>query len=309
MYGPWQSGSGAAQEANRKQSPISANARIPTIRMSRRCPLFKDSGGAIFLFGSGFAAPLDRDDFIELFEKAKGARETLVFFCDCEITYSGRAEAFLPLGGRVIVIKQDGVLLVHQPEGGNPINYLKAGGELMLEKYEGHLLLHGKYVPNKEFIDIELFRIQEAIRRKLEDGQRQVLTGNEADMSDMIREHPALISKEFRPVSREEHTAVGFVDVFGHDGEGNLVVIECKRYTAGLSAVSQLHRYVEKIKQLRGTPNVTGIMASPKISPNALEMLQGYGYAWRHVHPPNRHERHERQQRGLGDFASIGDDR
>jgi len=240
--------------------------------------------------------------FLEEFEKAKKSHELLVLFCSCEITYSGRAEAFLPRGDRLIIIKQDGVLLIHQPENGNPINYLKAGGELSLEKTEHHLTLHGKYTPNKEFLDVEIFRIYDCMRRRLEDGQKQELAGNEADMSDYIRDHPETISKEFRPVSREEHTAVGFVDVFGHDKKGNLIVIECKRYTAGLAAVSQLHRYVEKIQQLKGTKNVKGIMASPKIAPNALEMLKGYKYEWKPVNPPKRHERHEKTQRSLDAF-------
>jgi len=121
-------------------------------------------------------------------------------------------------------------------------------------------------------------------------------------MSDSIRDNPSLIGPDFKPISREEQTAVGFVDVFGHDGQGNLVVIECKRYTAGLDAVSQLHRYVEKVKQVKGTKNVKGILASPKITGNALEMLKSYGYDWRDVHPPKRHERHAKSQKHLGEF-------
>jgi endonuclease len=240
--------------------------------------------------------------FIAEFEKARARHELLAFSCSCEITYSGRAEAFLPRGDRLVIIKQDGVLLIHQPENGNPINYLKAGGELSLEKAEHHIILHGKYTPNKEFLDIEIFRVYDSFRRRLEDGQKQSLAGNEADMSDHIKEHPELISKDFKPLSREEHTKVGFVDVFGHDGKGNLVVVECKRYTAGLAAVSQLRRYVEKIKELRGTENVKGVMASPNIAPNALEMLKGYGFTWAHVHPPKRQERHAKAQKSLDAF-------
>ena len=245
---------------------------------------------------------MDRSAFLEEFDQSRRCHEMLAFFCSCEIVYSGRAEAFLPRGDRLIIIKQDGVLLIHQPENGNPINYLKSGAELRLEKYEGHLLLKGKYLPNKEFLDVEIFAVHDCIRRRLEDGQKQDLQGNEADMSDHIRDHPELISKSFVPLSREEHTKAGFLDVFGHEKNGRLVVVECKRYTAGLAAVSQLHRYVEKIRQLRGTQNVTGVMASPKIAPNALEMLKGYGYTWSMVQPPKRYERHARGQKSLDAF-------
>lgn len=246
---------------------------------------------------------MERSMFIEEFEAAKAKHEMLVLFCNCEIAYSGRAEAYLPRGDRLIIIKQDGVFLIHQPEKGNPINYLKSGAELLLEKHEGHLLLKGKYTPNKEFLDVEIYRIYEAMRRRLEDGQQQELHGNEAEMSDAIRNKPELISQDFKPVSREEQTKVGFVDVFGHDGKGNLIVVECKRYSAGLSAVSQLHRYVEKMKEVKGTKNVKGIMASPKITANAEEMLKGYGYEWKLVKPPLRYARHDRKQQSLAAFS------
>ncbi len=244
---------------------------------------------------------MDAADFLVAFEQARAARETLVCFAHCAVTYSGRAEAHLPRGDRLLILKQDGVLLIHQPEKGNPINYLKAGAELSVERREQHLLLKGRL--NKEFLEVELFRIYNAMRQKLEDGQQQVLHGNEAEMSDHLRDHPELIAPDFRPVSREEHTKVGFLDLFGHDGSGTLVVVECKRYTAGLSAVSQLRRYVEKMKKLRGTERVQGVLASPKITSNAEEMLKEYGFAWRMVEPPHRHARHDKAQQRLNEFS------
>ncbi len=245
---------------------------------------------------------MDRASFIDHFERARSRHEMLCLYCSCEIVYSGRAEAHLPRGDRLLLIKQDGVFLIHQPEKGNPINYLKSGAELALEKHEGHLLLKGKYLPNKEFLEVEIYRVYDVMRRRLEDGQRQVLHGNEAEMSDHIRDTPSLIAPDFRPVSREEQTAVGFVDVFGHDGQGNLVVVECKRYAAGLAAVSQLHRYVEKIKHIKGTEAVRGVMAAPKVTANALSMLHEYGYSFVAVRPPKRLERHDKQQRSLEAF-------
>lgn len=243
---------------------------------------------------------MDLAEFLEYFEKSRFARQMLTCYCECEITYSGRAEAYLPRGDRLIVIKQDGVFLIHQPEGGNPINYLKAGGELSAELLDDRLVIRGKYVPNKEFLDVELFTVHDAMRRKLEDGQKQTLTGNEADMSDMLANNPSLLG-DFRPIAREEYTDMGFIDVFGHDGNGNLVVVECKRYTAGLAAVTQLHRYVEKVRKVKGA-TVTGIMAAPKITANALEMLQQFGYTFTAITPPKRHERHSAKQTSLRTF-------
>ncbi len=191
-------------------------------------------------------------------------------------------------------------MLIHQPDHGNPINYLKAGAQISLEKNDKNFLLKAKC--DKDYLDVDIFRVYDLISRKLEDGQKQILRGNERDMSDMIHDNPHLISDDFKPLSREEHTKFGFIDVFGHDGKGNLVVIECKRYTASLACVTQLRRYVEKIKELKGIDNVKGIMASPSISSNALAMLEQWGFTHKAINPPKRLERFNKSQKTLDSF-------
>jgi RecB family endonuclease NucS len=241
-------------------------------------------------------------DFRVKFEEALARNDSLVFFCSCEIRYSGRAEAFLARGDRIIVVKADNTVLVHQPEGGNPVNYMKPGSRLELEKIENHLVLRTRNLDFKDYLDIEIFRVYNFMCHKLEDGLKLELAGNERDMSDMIKSSPELISKDFKPVSREEHTKFGFIDVFGHDKNGNLIIVECKRYTASLQCVTQLRRYVEKIKDLKGTSRVKGILASPRISPNAKEMLEKWGFRWVQVFPPKRLERFSRHQKTLKVF-------
>ncbi|MBR9702549.1 DUF91 domain-containing protein, partial [Candidatus Woesearchaeota archaeon] len=113
---------------------------------------------------------------------------------------------------------------------------------------------------------------------------------------------PELISPDFKPLSREEHTKVGFIDVFGHDGNGSIVVVECKRYSASLACVTQLRRYVEKIKTLKGTEKVKGVMAAPGVTPNAMELLKEWGFSWSRVEAPKRLERHARGQKRLGEY-------
>ena len=237
---------------------------------------------------------MERHEFADLFERALKANQVLAFFCNCTITYSGRAEAYVPSGDRLVIIKEDKGLIIHQPVNGNPINYLKPGAEIRLEKRDGHLLLKAR--SGKDYLDVEIPRIYDMITKKLEDGQQQVLQGNEKDMSDMIKANPGLVGPDFKPLTREEHTQFGFIDVFGHDGNGNLVVVECKRYSAGLACITQLRRYVEKIKELKGTENVRGVMASPAITANAQGMLEQWGFQHVAVSPPKRLERTKDQQ-------------
>ncbi|MBU0666733.1 MAG: endonuclease NucS [Nanoarchaeota archaeon] len=242
--------------------------------------------------------------FEDKFEESYKRNEFITFFCKCKIVYSGRAEASLGKGDRLVSVKQDGTIFVHQPEGGNPINYMKSGGSIVIIKQDYGVLFKAHNSATREYLELEISRVYEFMARKLDDGQKQIIAGTEADMSDMIKDNPSLINDDFKPLSREEHTKFGFIDVFGHDKKGTLVVVECKRYVAGLDAVQQLRRYVEKIKELKGTDKVSGILASPKISPNAEAMLKNWGFSWKLVNPPMRLIRHNKTQKALDAFLS-----
>jgi len=245
---------------------------------------------------------MELSEFTMIAEGAIAAREVLTAFVECQITYSGRAEAFLGRGDRLLVIKADQTVLIHQPEGSTPINYMRPGSIILLEKVDEHLMMHVRCAEDKSFLDVEIFRVHDAASHRLEDGQKQDLAGNERDMSDFIRDNPSVIDAEFRPISREEQTDVGFIDVFGHDRSGRLVVVECKRITASLMAVDQLRRYVERVQQIKGTKEVAGVLAAPAITPNALEMLTGYGFRFARVEPPKRLERWHRDQKKIFEY-------
>ncbi|MBI4141199.1 DUF91 domain-containing protein, partial [Candidatus Woesearchaeota archaeon] len=124
----------------------------------------------------------------------------------------------------------------------------------------------------------------------------------EEDMSKMLYSNPELIELGFKPVSQEEQTKYGFIDVFGTDKDGVLTVVECKRYCADLSAVTQLRRYVEKIKESKGIDTVRGIIAAPKITDNAKNMLEDWGFKFISVNPPKYLEEFDKKQSKLDFF-------
>jgi len=78
--------------------------------------------------------------------------------------------------------------------------------------------------------------------------------------------------------------------------------VECKRYCADLGAVTQLRRYVERVKKTKGIDVVRGIIAAPKITQNAQKMLEDWGFSFRAVKPPMYLERYDRQQMRLDTF-------
>lgn len=241
-------------------------------------------------------------DYTGLVEDAIKRSETIVLGCNCTVRYSGRAESYLEKGDRIVMIKSDGALIVHQPFGNAPINYMKPNTAHSVKTDDKKLVLNGSNLAQKESMKIIVDKVHFFNSHKLEDGQSIVVSGTEADMSDMIYDKPELIEPGFKTVSREEQTKYGFVDVLGIDKEGTLTVIECKRYRAELGAVQQLRRYVEKIMVSKGITDVRGIIAAPKITANALRMLKDWGYDFVEVHPPKYFEEFDKKQSRLDKF-------
>ena len=241
------------------------------------------------------------EEYQILLNDALARNETIVFSCKCRIRYSGRAESFLDWGDRIIMIKNDNTLLVHQPTGNTPINYMKTGSSYTLRCEHDQLILKSQNITQKETMEITISKMHFFNSHKLEDGQVIRVSGTEEDMSNMIYNNPEMIEEGFKPVSQEEQTKYGFIDVFGHD-KGILTIIECKRYNADLGAVTQLRRYVEKMKKDKGLEKVNGIIAAPKISANALKMLQDWGFEYRKIDPPKYFEEKKKKQASLKSF-------
>lgn len=230
--------------------------------------------------------------------------ELITLFCECSVSYSGRAESELETGERLVVIKQDRSVMVHQPTGSTPINYMKPDSSVSPSIVDDELVIDTRNLSDKDYLSIHISKVYSLVKRRLHDGASLELVGTEKDMSNMIRENPGEIGEWFTAVSREEHTEFGFIDVYGHDEEGNLVIVECKRYTAGVSAVQQLRRYVEKVASLKGIgpSKVRGVLAAPSLARNAEGMIEEWGYEFVHVSPPKRHRKFKKSQRSLDDF-------
>lgn len=235
-------------------------------------------------------------------KKGLERKEVVLFTARCSIDYNGRAQSYLPEGDRIILIKPDGTLLVHQVNGSVPVNYMKDRTHYHLLHEDGIIHLKAKHPTQQEYMDIEISQIYSICSLKLEDSAKIQLVGNEKDMSDMIFNNPELIEKGLKALKREEHTEFGFVDVLCKDAKGNLVVVECKRYAADYKAVSQLQRYVEKIKLAKGISTVRGVLASPTISEATKTVLEEAGFKHVSLEPPKYKEKYKKDQKKLLEF-------
>jgi endonuclease len=250
---------------------------------------------------------MKKNDLLVYYDKMQSAlqtNKTILLGVECSVNYSGRAETFLPRGERVIMIKSDNTLLIHQPQGRNPINYMRDNTSHRVDVEGSKLVLKSQNLPAKEFIDVAIDKIHFLQTASLRDGQKIQLSGNEKDMADMLAGNLDIVEKGLRLVSQEEQTKYGFIDLLCFDQEYNLVVIECKRYKADFNAVQQLRRYVEKVSVSKGVKQeaVRGILVSPDITPNALKMLTDLGCKHAKVNPPKYKERFNKSQMSLGDY-------
>ncbi|VVB74860.1 Endonuclease NucS [Candidatus Tiddalikarchaeum anstoanum] len=226
----------------------------------------------------------------------------IVIFSNCNVEYSGRAQSFIAKGDRMIIMKHDGTILVHKPDGRTPVNWMPNKSIIEIKVENDSLEITCTNSKTSEVMIIRAFNIYSITSAPLVDNEQLRLLGTEKDMSDMLYSTPSLISEDFTPVSREEQTKYGFLDVFGHNSKGELVIVECKRYTAGLDSVTQLRRYVERVKKSKGITKVQGIIAAPNISQNALKMLTDWGFSYKNISPPYRFSKEEEKQAKINEF-------
>jgi len=110
-----------------------------------------------------------------------------------------------------------------------------------------------------------------------------VLWGSESEMVDEVIRNPSIIEDGFKPIGKEIETPYGKVDLIGEDSNGNMVIIEFKRSTAQLQAVSQLKRYVDYYKSMG--KSVRGIIVAPSITNSARRLLKEHGLEYRKLTP------------------------
>jgi RecB family endonuclease NucS len=80
-------------------------------------------------------------------------------------------------------------------------------------------------------------------------------------------------------VRREWPTDVGPVDLMCRDPEERWVAVEIKR-TAGLEAVEQLCRYLERIRQDPAFASCRGVLAAQRVKPQARVLATAREIEW-----------------------------
>jgi RecB family endonuclease NucS len=100
--------------------------------------------------------------------------------------------------------------------------------------------------------------------------------GVERDLQELLADRPEVLGEELRLDRREWPTDIGPVDLMCRDGEDAWVAVEVKR-VAGIEAVEQLVRYLERIRLDPARADCRGVLAATRFRPQALTLADSRG--------------------------------
>ena len=223
-------------------------------------------------------------DAAAVIEKAFTQRRTLVVAGNCHVRYTGRANSKLEPGERLLIIKSDGSLLVHRPVGYEPVNWQPPGSVFRAQIKDNELEIHGVRQKPRESVRVALDKIYMISALNLSDSGDFLLHASEDDMHRAILLKPELLEDGFKPISWEKKVKPGFVDIYGEDKDGKLVIVEVKRKTASKEAALQLAKYIEPIKT-KVNREVRAILAAPSLSKDVQRMLITLGLEYKALDP------------------------
>jgi hypothetical protein len=205
-------------------------------------------------------------------KEAVSQRKTLLLVGNCWVHYVGRAKSKLEPGERILMIKEDGSLLVHRSVGYEPVNWQPPGCIFHVQSRDNILEIRAVRQTPAESVKVFFDRIHMVSVLSLMDSGEFSLYASEEDMHKAILLEPSLLEEGFKPISYEKKVEPGFVDIYGVDKDGKLVVAEIKRKTAGKEAAFQLAKYIDAIKD-KANREVRGILVAPNLAKDVQRLL------------------------------------
>lgn len=233
---------------------------------------------------------------------AVSERKAVILVGNCWVDYKGRASSKLESGERIVLIKEDGSVLVHRPAGYEPVNWQPAGCLFQTHVTGDVLRVRAIHRRPSESVSISFDRVYLLSAMSLVDRGEFSLYASEEDMQRAILLDPSLLEVGFEPISYEKKVEPGFVDVYGVDREGKLVVVEIKRKTAGKNAALQLAKYVDFVKTTVNR-EIRGVLVAPRLAKGVQKLLATLGLEFKALEPKKCGEILRRTEiRKLADF-------
>jgi RecB family endonuclease NucS len=208
----------------------------------------------------------------------------------CEVRYTGRLNALLPRALRLIMIKADGSVLVHADAGGyKPLNWMtpptviEETVEQIVVRKRASRRIRGPgrmarpdasrvvAATSEDRLEISIDEVLSDVTHDMGSPQEDAglaKDGVEAHLQELLADQPQWCGEGFRLVRREWPTDIGPVDLMCRDAEEGWIAVEIKR-VAGIEAVEQLTRYLERIRLDPAFSACRGVLAAQQIKPQA----------------------------------------
>jgi RecB family endonuclease NucS len=197
----------------------------------------------------------------------------------CQVDYAGRLTAHLPMANRVIMVKNDGSVLVHSDGGSyKPLNWMSPPCKVTEGVTEDEVVEWTVTGKDGDTLRILLEEIHHDTRHELGVDPGLQKDGVEKHLQELLADHPSTLAEGLTLVRREYPTAIGPVDLMCRDADGAAVAVEIKR-RGEIDGVEQLTRYLELLNRDPALRPVRGIFAAQEIKPQARVLATDRGIA------------------------------
>jgi endonuclease len=195
----------------------------------------------------------------------------------CEVAYSGRLNAFLPESTRLLMLKDDGAVLVHADAGGyKPLNWMTP--PTVIETTDELVVVRKRAGRSEDRLEIRLLEVLSDVTHDMGEAAALEKDGVERDLQLLLAADPGAIEPGLRLVKREWPTDVGPVDLMCRDSGDGWVAVEIKRIGT-IDAVEQLTRYLDCIRADPARAACRGILAAQQLKPQAVALAEQRGIA------------------------------
>jgi RecB family endonuclease NucS len=196
----------------------------------------------------------------------------------CEVTYTGRLNAYLPEAVRLLIFKADGSVLVHADAGGyRPLNWMTP--PTVIEDGEELIVVRKRAGRTEDRLEIRILELLAEVEHELGEDAGLEKDGVERHLQEALAAVPVSAEPGLRLVRREWPTDVGPVDLMCRDEDDGWVAVEIKRIGT-IEAVEQLSRYLEVLQRDPALSACRGILAASEVKLQARTLCEARGLGW-----------------------------
>jgi RecB family endonuclease NucS len=145
-----------------------------------------------------------------------------------------------------------------------------------IEELGDRILVRKRAGRTEDCLEIRLVEVLGEVSHELGQAAGLEKDGVEHDLQAELAARPEALGEALRLVRREWPTDIGPVDLMCRDAVGGWVAVEVKRI-AGIEAVEQLVRYLERIKVDPARADCRGLLVAQRFRPQAVTLAEARG--------------------------------